>query len=785
MNRLQHLAQANPTIPTLMPLLIVLACALPPTTAYGQLEEIIVTAQRREQNLQDVSLAVTAISGQTLDDFALQNWDAVELPGVHIGSGMRNEALYIRGIGTGVNTGFDQSVPLYSDGTYYGRGRAENMAFLDVERIEVLRGPQPIHFGKNAIGGALSLTSRRPSDELEGTLEVTNEFEHSEFIVFGTVGGPLSDSFKARVAVKYREMDGWINNVSLNNRQEPQFEDVQGRVSAVWEPSESVEVYAKWEHSEIKQNGQPNQVYGCSPGVLVRNGVDPRVETCLFDEFRSAIIDPTQHPDNNFIGNEPYIEDFELDGGQLVIDWDLNGYQLSAIAAYYEYDSQLPQFDIDATPQPLGTARIGESYDQFSGEFRILSPQEERLDWVLGLYYDTGDLKDAGIQGSVANTLPIPGARVSPDVTSQQATDSWAVFGEIGFQFTDALIARLGGRYDEVEKTIDHVAKLNIVFPTPFGPILLPAAAISPAPAFAGFALQENRKDTKFQPSATLEWRPSDGQMFYLSWKKGFKAGGYDLDAFFPPLSGSLSFDPEEVSAYEAGARMEFADGAARMNVTAFRSDYTDLQVAVFNGVIGFNTSNAAESRTQGIEFEGEWAVSKNLTLNASVTYLDANFEDFPGAQCYANQPPTECVVIAPSPGPGQAPTFAQDLSGHPLPFAPDWSGTFGGEWRAPLGFEAFGNGVVLVSRLHVFFTADYFADGDGDPNVLQDGFTKIDLRIALADQDGRWELAFIGRNLTDELTAHSRLDSVGMPGAYSALTDRTRQLGLQARINF
>ena len=791
MNWLRHIKNTNSTVSTLVPLFIVLAVTLLPRTVNSQIEEIVVTAQKREQNLQDVPLAVSAVSGETLDDLGMDSWDDIELPAVHIGSGMRNEALYIRGVGSGVNTGFEQSVPIYIDGTYYGRGRAENISFLDLERVEVLRGPQPIYLGKNAIGGALNLTSRRPADEFEGTIEVSNEFEHDEITVFGAVSVPLTDNFKARAAVKYRDMDGWMTNAALNGRQESQLEDVLARVSAEWKVTDSLNIYAKFEHTDTEQDGQSNQLFGCPPGALAAAGIDPAVENCVFDKTRAAVINPSLHPDNNFTSTSPYLEELELNGGQVAINWDLNGYLLSSVTSYYDYDHNIANFDIDATPAPLGTAWIFEQFDQFSSEFRVLSPRDKRLTWVLGFYYDEGDLKDAGIVGSVANTLPIPGTRISPDVLSQQSEESWAVFGEVGYQVLDPLTLKLAFRYTEAKKEMDHSAAINIVVGNPAflgipvpGPIVIPGTAVNPG--LAPYRLLEQRKDTDFQPSVTAEWRPNDDHMFYFSWKEGFKAGGFDLDAFFFPfITGTLGFEPEEVTAYEVGARMDLPGGNARLNITAFRSDYEDLQVAVFNGVIGFNTANAAEARSQGVEVEGTWALTEHLTVSGSFTWLDAEYRDFPGAQCFAGQAAPDCFLIAPSPGPGQAPTFAQDLSGQALIFAPEISGTVGGTYRQPLEFRVFGNAVEFVSRLDVFFTDDYSTEGDGDPNVEEDGYAKVDLRVGLADQGGKWELAFVGRNITDETTSHFRSDTVGLPGTYSALTDRTRQLGIQARYNF
>lgn len=749
--------------------------------AYAEeLEEIIVTAQKREQSLQDVPIAVAAFSGDFLDKFGIDNWDDMAIPGVQIGSGGRNENLFVRGIGSGTNFGFDQSVPVYIDGVYYGRARAENLGFLDTERIEVLKGPQPTYLGKNAIAGAVSITTRRPTKEFEGTVRASHEFGADETSLSAALSGPVSDKLRIRGAVKYRNMKGWMINVARENVRVPQVEEFAGRFSAELDISETAKVYFKYEHSTSRQEGRNRQLVNCgvvnTSQAALDTYLDLSVEDCTFNNTTTMNISQDVHPHVPIEEDFGFLKKLNYDGGEIIVDWDIGGYSLTSTTAYYELDFKIPQNDNDATSTEVGITSSFDLSDQFSQEFRLLSPSGRRLEWVAGLYYDKTDLA-AGTIGD----LFVPGPGTAAPALFQLATqnsESWAIFGEAGFKVSDPLTVKVGFRYNEVKKRSDLELISQMLVTTPGGVILLDQEFAPPGgqAIFPAFTFSDNRKDTKFQPSVIVEWRPNDDAMLYASWKKGFKAGGYDFDTLTVPPSGTLTFEPESVNSWEAGAKITFWDGRARINTAAFLSDYSDLQVSVFTGTIGFNTANAAKARTKGLEVDLTFAVSDDVTLTGDATWLDAKYRTFEGATCNAQQ-----ALVTPG--------CTQDLSGKHLQFAPTFSGNVGIAFDRETGSTMLGKNLNVSAQANVFFTSKFNTANAQDPLTVQSGFAKLDARIAVGAADGAWEFALVGRNLTNKKTTHwtdnAVLGPIASGLAYQKFYDRPREVAVELSLNF
>ena len=751
----------------------------PQSAVAQELETIVVTAQKRTQSLQDVPLSVTAFSAKVLEDYGMQNFDDIAIPGVHIGTGARNESLFVRGVGSGANWGFEQSVPVYIDGTYYGRARAENMGFMDVERIEVLKGPQPTYFGQNAIAGAVSIITARPTKDFFGYVDAGYEVNSREKTLSAAVSGPFSEALRARAAFKTRNAEGWMTDVALNNTRVPQRKDQSLRLSAEMDISKNFKAYVKFENSDEKQYGRNRQIINCGlvnktadiGNYLDRTATSP--EDCQFNNTQASSISQLLHPHIPLEGNWGYISKLKYDGGQVALDWDVNGYKLSSITSSYKLDFRIPQNDVDGSTKEISVISSSDINKQVSQEFRILSPQGKTFEWIAGAYFDHGDLNTSG-NGDlyILGNIPVAPALFQ---SAQQTSKSWSVFGEASFKVSDQLTAKLGGRQSEVKKsTVIGLISQQLV---PVG-VLVPAPFIPGPPGtkccvlFPPFTYGASRKDSSFQPAATLEYRPAKDVMPYASVKKGFKAGGYDQDSLTMP-GGTLAFNPETVNSYEAGYRSRIMGGKATLNATAFRSDYKDLQVSVFSGSIGFNTTNAAKSRTQGLELDGAVAVSNNLTLKGALIFLDAKYQSFPGASCNPIQ------TLATPPG-GNC---TQNLSGKTLQFAPEWSGNVGATLKFPVG------SLKGSTQVDVFFTAKYNTSNGQDPNTVQEGYSKIEMRFALAPPSGNWEVALVGRNLTNKYTSHwieSGVFGPLVPGlAYQAFLDRPRQIELQAKYNF
>lgn len=738
-----------------------------PSIAATTIEEIIVTAQKREQSLQDVPLSVLAIGSEFLDDRNITSFENLELPGVHIGQGVANDNIYIRGVGSTGGRGFDQSVPLYHDGVYLSRARQQRIAFLDVERIEILKGPQPTYLGKNAIGGAISIISRRPTDQFEATLELANEFEHDEFTAFVALSGPLSDNFRMRAAAKYRDSGGWVKNVS-NSRTGPAEENKLFRISAEWDVTDSFELYFKYEHAEIEEDETSRQKVLCAPNDFI----DRTLDSCVLDESRAVSFNADDFPFARELGIiPPYVKDGDTfvsfvdnDAFQLIANWDIGGYMLTSSTSYYEFENRsFAKADVSTLPVTISSQP--EALEQFSQEVRLASPADGRIDWLLGAYYD--DIDTQVLNNAVINAAAgrgVLGPQIGLLANFSKQAESWAVFGELGFDINDAFRTVFGFRYTDVQQ--DGRNTTDAFFMRPTGPV--------PFPPFT-FTEPASSDDSKFQPAVTLEWRPSEQTMWYASWKKGFKSGGPNIR--LTRADPNLIFRPENVTAYEAGAKMTLLDGAATLNFALFRSEFTDLQVRSADPeTLSIVTQNAGESTSQGIELDGAWAVNERVMLFANITFLDAEYDNFPGVACYALPPQTPEQGCDPETG-------TQDLSGSTLPFAPDFSGSFAAEYRHPLGAVLGSSSLELSTRLDFFYTDSFLIGAKNNPAQVQGSYSKIDLRIGIGPEDGHWSLAFIGRNLTNEITTHFLNDTGGGGGlSLMGLLDRPRQLGLQYR---
>jgi outer membrane receptor protein involved in Fe transport len=308
---------------------------------------------------------------------------------------------------------------------------------------------------------------------------------------------------------------------------------------------------------------------------------------------------------------------------------------------------------------------------------------------------------------------------------------------------------------------------------------------------------QLSRSDDKLTPAVTLEWRPADGQFYYVSWREGFKAGGFDMFLDGPP--DQLGFDPEAVDYLEAGLKLTLADGTVRLDLAVFDGDYQDLQVATIEPDSGQSiTQNAGSAQSRGVEIAIDWAMLEGWRLGLALSYLDATYGTFQNQPCYLTPIQTiaqGCVRIGGAPLPPDATvcfgnpdvTCAQDLSGLPTSFAPQWSGTLSLQYRRSLADTMVGLPLVLNARVEWMATDEFYTTVNGAPGSIQDAYSKLDARLALGSIDGGWEVALVGRNLTDELYGvwYEPLVAAGPNTGYFATTARTRQVGLQLSTRF
>lgn len=735
-----------------------------PAEADAGLEEIVVTATKRAERLQDVALAITAVSAEQLTRNTITNPGDLKLPGVQFAATTgRATALSIRGVSTGGNPGFDQSVPIFIDGVYFGRGGMARAGFLDVERIEVLKGPQPTYLGKNAIAGALSVVSKRPGHEFSANLTAFNEFEANEQNIEGGVTVPMGETFSVRVAGRYSQMDGWMKNLTLD-KDTPHIKTNALRAGALWEPNDSFHVYAKFDHNYQRRLGTNFETYNCGVLAPISGAFTRPGDNCVLDGRNNATFDPSNFPNMSAVkAPNPDYGTFKLNGGAVEAGYDWNGNTITATAAYYKTD----QFDrIDADSASITSTAL-ETFDnskQKSLEIKAASPTGEKLSWLVGAYGDIIDLRTLVHGGFFFAGDPQFGGLplgIFSQQQSKQREKSWSVYGELGYKIVDELTLKLAARYSDVQKKAFFAYGASTVVYLAPGQFIVPPSA--------GFTINDLQKYRDFQPAVTIEYRPAKGALLFASYKEGFKSGGYDLDAFSLTPAGDIAFQPEKVKSYEAGAKIDFLEGRARFNITAFRSDYSNLQVSVFNGIAGVQTKNAATSRSQGVEIETQFAPVRGLVLSGSLNYLKARYGDFAGTSCYAGQTPaTGCVG------------GFQDLSGKTRAYAPRWSGTLGADLNTPID-GLLGDGTEFTGGVNLFFTSKYATSASLGPRAFQADYVTIDGRLGLNFVDGRYGVSLIGRNLANKRIYDGRNAAPLSGNSYfTAQLRRGRQIALQ-----
>ena len=742
------------------------------------LDEIVVTAQKRTERLQDVPISVQAVTGEMLQNMGVQNFENFEVPGVRVSRGGMSDTITVRGIGSGQNLGFEQSAPMYLDGVYYGRARTQRLGFLDIEQIELLKGPQPTFLGKNATAGAINIRTRRPGRELEREVELSYEPETEEVTAFVAASVPLNDRWAIRGAARYRDSEGYLTN-TITGRKEPAINDKLARLTLVGDVTESTRVTAIGYYAANLDKGRNNQSTICEPNFR-RDTSSAAQDPCLFDDKKASFSQTpadieAARPDLwRDADGGPFLNDMEAYGATLQIDWELaNGLSLTSVTGYYQYENY-QYIDIDQGVANYGVSTFTENYDQMSQELRLLGPKDTKLQWSVGAYFDSNDNDVVSTQSFDArNLLPFTPPAVPPQTNRtpafvvnntngflqdvRESAKSMAAFVDAKYAITETFAIRGGLRYEEVDKDIDYRRCGTLPYPTCTPVNTLPATAI------------RSRKDDKLAPSATLEYRPIDDVLLYLSYKKGFKSGGFSNNDAGP-------FNSEHVTAWEAGAKTRLLDNRMMLNLTVFQGEYDDLQVSSFDPVSNlFTTTNAASAKNKGVEAEVQYAATSRLRFALNVSYLDAAYDDFRNSPCWAGQ-----AALGTGCAPNAQGSQVQNLSGVVTPYAPEWSGTAAVDYTLPVGGSH-----NLSLGADVFYTGDFATLTDINPRAFQQSYTKVNARIAFGRDDDFWQVALVARNVTDERTAAFKNTIPGGFFSIASFTDPPATYTIQARFKF
>ncbi|MGB5345093.1 MAG: TonB-dependent receptor [Woeseia sp.] len=750
------------------------------------LEEIIVAATKREENLADVPVSVAVLTGQKIADADISTIEELQtyVPNLTITDTALGPRLTIRGIGSGVNQGFEQSVGAYVDGIYHGRAQQSRMLLIDVQRAEVLRGPQSILFGKNSIAGAMNIITRAPTESLEWSIAGLYSPDFEQRKISAHVSGPLSSSLSGRLLAYGRDMGGYMENLTLQ-RDEPDRAERMLRGTLRWRPADTWSVTLKAEHGSYDTDGEQIEIIsdraatvGPFTGlrfadILLLFGQDASVANTVQDFRRSSNGDSNRNETNVAVVNAEYSGWSDL--------------TFTSITGYTDYDL-LETCDCDFTGGNVFTAVLDEEFRQFSQELRLTSANDSSLRWLAGLYLQRNELDFRDVIQVAASSILVPviesaqgpgaGALIADSATPRsfvQDTSLYSIFGQLAWDAGDAWTLQVGARLSSETKDAQRVLSVAAIDGSP-----LPAAT---APFTAGLysalfnlnahSLSAKRDKLGLMPSFEVQYRPVDNAMYYFTAVRGLKSGGFDARSNNTPANGgSFEFDDESASSFELGAKLASADRRADIRLAAYYTRYADLQVSIFDGVLGFSVFNAAEAESRGLEIDGRWLLGDALQLSASFAITDFNYERFFG-ECYFGQLP-------------DAPDGINcNYAGRGNVLTPDYSAALTADYLAAIRGAS---GLQWGWTLDAILSDDYLTSSNLDPLQRQDRFAKFNARLFVGAADGAWEIALIGKNLTDEAIKTLSGDvplagsNFGTPG-FSAFFEQPRSVALQATL--
>ena len=730
------------------------------------IEEIIVTAQKREQTLQEVPIAVSAFSSDQIERAGVQDIrDLMQIaPSLMLTSSASEAAgavARIRGVGTtGDNPGLESSVAVFIDGVYRNRNSVALSDLGKIERIEVLRGPQGTLFGKNASAGLINVITQAPQYETSGYVNLSAGNWDYRRVAAGITAPIVDDAVAFRIDGSWLRRDGFVENI-VSGQDYNDRDRAQARAQLLIEPGE---VFS----ARLIGDVATREETCCAATTLVEGPT-----SLLLQQLGAQLVSPPAPFDRvaSVTDDRGYQQDVDEWGLSGELEWDFDDWSVTSITAYRDWKNTRSH-DVDYTNLDIlyrDNGEFAQRFKTFTQELRVAG-QQGRVDWMVGAFYadESLDLDDrirvgadfepfanalltqaTGIPGALSFISGIPagqnfqdGFGSSGDIFEQEA-QSWAIFTHNTIELTERLDLSVGMRYTEETKTIDvevgaqNPACLSSVqrlltgqIPAALGEavglVCLPFFNPLTDGAYAG-----RRVDQEWTGTVNLNYMFSDEVSGYISAGRGFKAGGFNLDraGLGNPLTGAqpgiddLEFGAETVDAYEIGLKSQLLDNLLTLNLAAFYSEFEDFQLNTFTG-INFIVSNVEKARTQGIEADFQAFVTDELTFSGGVVYADARY----GSN--STSPPGSVVPIA----------------GKRLTNAPLWAASLSSTLDRPLTNDLYG-----LFQIDMRFTGNLNSGSDLLPQKEQGGVTVWNARMGVRTADDRWHVELWGRNLFDK----------------------------------
>ena len=758
-----------------------------PQAAAGGLEEIVVTARKRSESLQDIPVAVTAYSPAQIARQDISNIEriAATTPNLTVGRATTGSGAQIslRGIGTPASAlGIESSTAVIVDGIYYGNGRILNEGFFDLARIEVLKGPQALFFGKNATAGVISITTADPGSSFEASTRVGYEFRAKRPYIEQMVSAPLTDTLGIRVALRASKMYGgysknYATPVTFNvtdsaggpvqtltapaaDRNSPKEEEYVGRVTLKWEPTDRLTntFKASGSYNTTNDGAWNNIVFSCANGYST---LQPDVKCKRDWKFYHNQMPTEVAKDFPFARDDGELytkyRSFQATNN---LQYELDNVTLTS-ATNYQYQNNRWLTDSDyqqRTTQIYVGSR--ELWKAFSEEVRAQTTFDSPINLMFGVLYQKTRL-DADQYVYSGN------ARVSTAPADMQyvafGKDSWtkgetvSPFGQVVWKVVPEIELTAGMRYTHETK--------DSFFVHPF---------IRPGQIYkVNDPIYTKQKFTNWSPEVTASYKPAPNVNIYAGFKTGYKSGGFSNESSYTLASipADLDFEPEKAKGFEGGVKTTLLNNQLRFDVALYTYEYTNLQVDFFEAqTFRYITTNAGSARTKGVEISTEWAphAVPGLTMRGALNYNKARYVDFI-APCVTGQTPAQgCNTTATSPYGG---LYVQDLSGKPTANAPRWTAALGTSYEADLSPD-----LSLTLSADARYSSRYNASPFANPIATQPKYVNLDASVTLSSKAG-WDLAVIGKNLTNQFVISGALDS---PGTGSGTGTAAGRLGDQ-----
>jgi len=737
----QSIRAATPRRPNLGWLLAGLA-ALPSSTVFAAdtgsdqeptLKPVTVTATRREESLQKVPVAVSVVEGEQLERDSRNGVASIvqQVPTLNFRTGASNKdtSLFIRGVGTiSTSPGVEPTVATVIDGVVYSRPGQATLDLLDLDRIEVLRGPQGTLFGKNASAGVLNIVTKAPTAETHGYIDQSYYSGNESRTRFGIGGSLIPETLKGSLTTLFGSYDGNVENKA--NGQEVNGYNHKGvRGKLEFTPNEDVKFTFAADYMESHDNAP--------------NGV---VSKSLTPAFANALNPVRGSSDNRDINTDTRTDVDDINkglSGQL--DWNLGDYTLTSITAWRGWSNhQYQDADRLSTISAAfpGTADQGAlDFNQYSQELRLASPKGQFLEYVGGLFYLHG--KD---EETYQRTLTAPGS-VNRGVANYGTTsDSYSTFGETTLNFTSAFRGIAGLRWTHDDLSYDH-RRVSTSATTVSG--------IQPATSSSGSVAEDG-----WSGRLGVQYDLSDAVTTYLTYSRGYKGPAYNVFFNMQPRDTD-ALKPETSNTWEAGIKATSWNNRLTTNLAVFHSDYSNYQANFFDTVAGQVVTrliNAGSVSTEGVEADYALQATRNLKLSGALAYTKARIDEFscpPGAAASCN------------------------VNGKPLPFSPDWKSYVRADYSIPLD-----NGLDVELGTDFSWQSQVQYDISQNPDTVQGAYGIWNASIALADYSQGWRVALLGKNLADK--SYSPLLASGGNYIYRAVPrDDQRYFGIQLRKDF